>query len=263
MGVVHYYSHHPAHETPEHHHNHHVLLIPLSRVRGIELTLSECRQREQMTNGGIIITPANVSHSAVLKEGAEFIVLDLEPTFVARSAHELVEPDDVEVVPHFARADPLIYQIGLTLKTELTSDESVSRFYAESLFTALSAHLLRKYSKRQHRIREYEDGLPTYKLNQALEYINAHLDQEIKLADLAKLLGMSQYYFCRLFKQSMGISPYQYLIQQRVEQAKQLLKQKGVAIADIALECGFSSQSHLSEHFRKLTGSTPKAYRGQ
>ncbi|AFY56850.1 transcriptional regulator containing an amidase domain and an AraC-type DNA-binding HTH domain [Rivularia sp. PCC 7116] len=105
---------------------------------------------------------------------------------------------------------------------------------------------------------------PTYKLHQLqqiLDYIDAHLDKDIKLADLARLLDISQFHFSHLFKQSIGMSPYQYLLQQRVERAKLLLKQKDRLIVDIALECGFSSHSHLSRKFRQLTGITPKQYR--
>ncbi len=81
---------------------------------------------------------------------------------------------------------------------------------------------------------------------------------------MATQLGMSQYYFCRLFRQSMGLPPYRYVIQQRIERAKQLLRsERQRAIADIALDCGFSSQSHLARHFRQMTGVTPKAYRRQ
>jgi AraC family transcriptional regulator len=94
-----------------------------------------------------------------------------------------------------------------------------------------------------------------------LDYINDHLDRDIKLADLATLLDMSQFHFSHLFKQSLDTSPYQYLLQQRVERAKQLLKQTERSIMDIALDCGFSSHSHLSKQFRQLTGITPKAYR--
>ncbi|MDJ0621078.1 MAG: helix-turn-helix transcriptional regulator [Calothrix sp. MO_192.B10] len=91
--------------------------------------------------------------------------------------------------------------------------------------------------------------------------MDAHLDREIKLADLAQLVDMSQFHFGRLFKQSLGLSPYQYLLQQRVERAKQLLKQTDKSIMDIAFDCGFNSHSHLSRRFRQLTGMTPKAYR--
>jgi AraC family transcriptional regulator len=64
-----------------------------------------------------------------------------------------------------------------------------------------------------------------------------------------------------MFKGAIGTSPYQYLLQQRIERAKLLLKQKERSIVDIALECGFNSHSHLSKQFRQLTGMTPKAYR--
>ena len=83
----------------------------------------------------------------------------------------------------------------------------------------------------------------------------------IKLADLAQLLDMSPFHFSRLFKRSIGMTPHQYLSQQRVERAKQLLKKSDRLIIDIALECGFSSHSHLSKQFRQITGITPKAYR--
>jgi AraC family transcriptional regulator len=98
-------------------------------------------------------------------------------------------------------------------------------------------------------------------LKQLLDYIHANLAQDIKLTNLAQIVGMSQYYFCQLFKQSMGIAPYQYVIQLRVERAKQLLKCREMAISDVALACGFANQSHFTKHFRKLTGITPKAYR--
>jgi AraC family transcriptional regulator len=103
--------------------------------------------------------------------------------------------------------------------------------------------------------------LPQRQLMQVLDYIHASLDQEIKLADLAALLNMSQYHFSHMFKQAIGVAPYQYLLQQRVERAKQLLKKTDQSIIEIALACGFSSHSHLSKQFRQLTGETPTAYR--
>ncbi len=98
-------------------------------------------------------------------------------------------------------------------------------------------------------------------LLQVIDYINDYLAEEIKLSDLAELLGMSQFHFSHLFKQSMGVPPHQYVIQQRVERAKQFLKQTELSIAEIAFLCGFNSHSHLSKWFRQLTGMTPKAYR--
>jgi len=125
----------------------------------------------------------------------------------------------------------------------------------------LAVHLLRQYSAIKPRLTVYNGGLPQRQLIQILEYIDANLHEDIKLADLAQLLGMSQFHFSHLFKQAMGIAPYQYLLQQRIERAKQLLKKSDRSIIEIALVCGFNSHSHLSKQFRQITGMTPKAYR--
>ena len=74
---------------------------------------------------------------------------------------------------------------------------------------------------------------------------------------------MGESHFSRSFKQSVGIAPYQYLMQQRVERAKQLLKKQAISIGDIALDCGFANQTHLTKVFRQMTGVTPKAYQKQ
>ena len=98
-------------------------------------------------------------------------------------------------------------------------------------------------------------------LQQALDYIERNLDQAITLEDIASDLGISQFHFCRYFKKHMGIAPYRYVIQQRVERAKQLIKGHKLSLVEIALLCGFNSQSHLIHHFKKQTGITPKTYR--
>jgi AraC family transcriptional regulator len=154
-----------------------------------------------------------------------------------------------------------IEAIGMMLLTELQQENVGSRLYVESLRNILTVHLLRQYATSKLNLATYEGGLPQHQLMQVLEYINAYLHQDIKLADLAALLDMSQFHFSHLFKQSIGIAPYQYLLQQRIERAKLLLKQTERTIVEIALDCGFSSHSHLSKQFRQFTGMTPKAYR--
>jgi AraC family transcriptional regulator len=98
-------------------------------------------------------------------------------------------------------------------------------------------------------------------LREAIEYIHAHLNRDLSLTELASVINLSPTYFASLFKQAMGISPYQYVIQQRVDQAKMMLAKTDLAIADIALQVGFSSQSHLNQQFKRITGMTPKQVR--
>lgn len=183
--------------------------------------------------------------------------------FIQSVAEETIDtnPEHLELLPEFRIRDPQIEAIGTLLLAELKQGSSGGRLYIESLANILAVHLLRQYAATKPHLRVYEGGLPQRQLLQVLDYINDHLSQDIKLSDLAALLDMSQFHFSHLFKQSLGTSPYQYLLQQRIERAKQLLKHSDRSIIDIAFLCGFNSHSHLSKQFRQLTGMTPKDYR--
>ncbi len=208
----------------------------------------------------MVIIPAYTPHKSnwKVKEEANFTLLLLEPGYLAQMAYESVNSDRVELLPTFAKHDAIIHQIGSLLQAELEAEGANSRLFVDGLTTALSAHLLRQYCTVQQILRDYQGGLPKYKLQQAINYIQAHLAEDISLEAIAAELDMSRYYFCRLFKQSTGISPYQYVIQCRIDRAKALLLQGQQSIADVALQVGFTSQSHFTKHFKRLVGATPK-----
>jgi AraC family transcriptional regulator len=170
--------------------------------------------------------------------------------------------DRLELLPILSSRDPQLKAIATSFRAEMFNNELGGKLYTESLANLFLIHLLRKYCTQTFTPRSYDNGLSRYQLQQAIDFIQAHLNSKFRLQDLTELLGISQYYFCRLFKQSMGISPYQYVLQQRVERVKLLLStQPKKAIADISLECGFSSQNQMTQHFRKITGTTPRTYR--
>lgn len=262
-------------DTPEVSSSQHIVCIPLGHQTPEHQTVdieffSEGQserisfQEKDYANGCIQFFPTNVSYGncsdSTLKV-LEWIHCYLEPTFLAQIAHESVNPDRVELLPTLKKADLLIQQIGLALKASLEADGGGDRFYVDAMATALSAHLLRHYSTRIHRFKKYEDGLSKRKLKQAIDYMEEHLGENLSLKDIANELGMSRYYFCHLFKKSTGISPHQYLIRQRVERAKLLLKQPKRTVASIAMECGFANQSHFAKYFRQWTGVNPNQFR--
>jgi AraC family transcriptional regulator len=211
--------------------------------------------------GGIDILPAYVSTRCNWNQRVEFTHFYLEPTFISHAAYESVNPDRVELKLTLQQPDLLIWQIGLTLKNALETNPDRSCFYAESMATALAAHLLQFYATRKQILRKNSDGLPKSKLDLATEYINTYLDRDISLTALAVELDLSQYYFCKLFKQSIGMTPHAYLIQQRLERAKQLLKYSKGTMLDIALQCGFANPSHFAKYFRQKFGVSPKEFR--
>ena len=215
--------------------------------------------------GEMLITPANTPLFARWDGEEHCLQIRLTDEFMRTVARETVvgDCDRITLKPEFHARNPQIESISTMLLNELQQGSLSNRLYVDSLSNILAVNLLRQHATTRPHLPTYEGGLPSRQIQQILDYIDAHLDREIKLSDLAQLLEMSQFHFSRLFKQSIGISPYQYLIQQRVGRAKQLLKQTDRLITDIALECGFSSHSHLSKQFRQLTGMSPRTYRSK
>jgi AraC family transcriptional regulator len=189
----------------------------------------------------------------------------ITPLFLERIATETncLNSKQVELLPIVKNHDPQIESIALSFLNEMNTEGLGGKLYTESLANLFAIHLLRHYCAFEPKLKQYQGGLPKHKLQQAIDYIQANLDQKLTLEAIAQHLNMSVYHFCDLFKQSVGIAPYKYVLQQRVERAKQLLKDEERAIVDIALECGFANQTHLNKHFRKFTGMTPNSYRHQ
>ena len=104
-------------------------------------------------------------------------------------------------------------------------------------------------------------GLPPAVLRRVLAHINAHLTERIELSDLAALAGLSRHHFGAAFKQSIGLAPHHYILERRLERARDLLQEQGRSIASIAAAAGFSSQSHLTVRFARWAGTTPGRYR--
>jgi AraC family transcriptional regulator len=259
------YHRQPIWKMPENSTAQHVIVVhqePEGHVQ-VNRVMNGTKQKEILGYGSCVVIPADILHQSDWEQDVEFTLLLLEPSYLAHVAHETVDGDRVELIPQFAKLDSVISNLGFALKAELDSDGERGRLYAESATTFLAAHLLQHYCNQSQLLPDYTGGLPKYRLREAIAYIQAHLGEEISLEAIAKHLNMSQYYFCHLFKQSMGVSPYQYVLQQRINKAKQLLKQQQFTITDVALECGFANQTHFTKHFRKFTGTTPKAYREQ
>ena len=252
--------HQPGNETSECCLPTYLLSIHLGRPIQLELTAEGRRSSDSLIEGDIMISPPYLHRKLAWDVDAEFLLLCLEPKLFIAAAPESINTDRIQVTPQRKTRDPLIQHIGLALKTEMEIDGLSSRLYAESMGSALAVHLLHRYSTHQPAIRAYSDGLSGRKLQQAIDYIQDHFNEDISLQAIATEVGMSRYYFSRLFKQSTGISPYQYLLKCCIERSKALLLQGRQKITDIAIQVGFANQSQFGRHFKRFTGVTPKQF---
>jgi AraC family transcriptional regulator len=157
--------------------------------------------------------------------------------------------------------DPVIARLGALGRRELSDGGAGGRLYLEGLATLLTVHLLRDFGSSRPVLPQYRGGLAPRQMRRVLDYIDAHLTDELGLVELAAIAGLSPNHFGEVFKTSVGKSPHQFVTERRVEQAMALLRNDQRSIAEIAQAAGFSSQSRLTQNFRRLTGLTPGQFR--
>ena len=114
---------------------------------------------------------------------------------------------------------------------------------------------------RTTRDREYRTGMPAARLNCVLDFMRQNYSKETRLWELAHLAGVSPPYFCELFKESTGISPYQYSLRCRMDRAKEFLRSPQFTVRQVAEATGFADQSHFTKVFRRMVGVTPLQFR--
>ncbi len=190
----------------------------------------------------------------------------LTPELVTKVAEEAFGLDPTSLhfpVRYYDRSCPEIIGTLSALRRELLIGAPGGRLYAESLSNVLVVQLIRHLSTAGVANRQpcgNEGRLARSTLQTVQEYIHAHLDQNIALSDLAAVANLSEFHFARLFKLTTGLPPYRFVIHQRVERAKLLILEGRLSLAQIAFDVGFSDQSQLSRHFKKIVGVTPKQF---
>lgn len=174
---------------------------------------------ERHRYGDISITPAGVDYAERWYENDSYLHLRLQPNFLKRVAKTAadIESNRLELLSKFKTRDSFLEQIGMSLLSELKTGGLAEKLYVDSIINVLAIHLLRNYCIIPKLPSKPSGRLSQRKLKLAIDYIQAHLDEEIGLENIARSIEMNSTYFCHLFKNSMGTSPYNYVIEQRLK----------------------------------------------
>jgi len=194
---------------------------------------------------------------------ASFFAVAMDEAFVKEIWEtEFGQVGDFELKTAIGVRDLVINRIGLLGRKELSEGGIGGRLYAGGFGTALAVHLLRQYSTSPRtRVIHKKGGLALRPRQRVIDYINEHLQDELSLFELARIANLSPHHFATVFKASTGISPHRYVIERRIDRARDLLRQDEKTISEIAYAVGFSSQSHLTANFRRTMGVTPRKFR--
>lgn len=238
----------------------HLVFISLAGPTNVEWNLEGQRATGRILPGQVSVMSANKLNEWQWDGRPDVFHVYIKAAFFDEIALQ-ADVQHVELVDRFGLDDPVIRQICLNILKELMSIGFAGRLYGDFLAQALAIQLLRRHCVFGPRAPETPAALPGYKLRRALEFIEMHLAEEITVDSIAEAASTSTFHFAHAFKKATGSSPHQYVIRQRIERAKELLKQTDLPIVEVAMSVGFATQNHFTTVFGKFCGATPKQYR--
>jgi AraC family transcriptional regulator len=212
-------------------------------------------------HGDIDIIPARTnSRWEIHDQNDTALILSLPPSLLDTVAEEQgFDSRRVEIRNRFQIRDAQLENVCWALKAEMESNYPSGRLYTDSLAVSVASRLVSTHSSVAQRAAAQNGGLGGRRLKQTLAYIEDNLCEDLSLSRIASITGVSASHFKTLFRESAGVPLHQYVIQRRIERAKDLLMQDKLSIAEIALATGFSHQSHLARHMRRSVGLSPRA----
>jgi AraC family transcriptional regulator len=214
--------------------------------------------RRLQSEGDIDLLPAGLAGEWRDEAPARFLLMRLPDAVLGQASD-----GPARLAPRFQLRDAQLRHIGLALKAELEDGRPNGRVYVDGLGLALAAHLVARYAlpPAPAIALSSAQALSPRQARRVREHIEAHLDADLSMADLAAVAGVGVSHFRALFGRSFGQPPHRYLVERRVARARALIEADAAPLAEVALMAGFSHQSHLARWMRRLTGETPGALR--
>jgi AraC family transcriptional regulator len=211
----------------------------------------------------VIITPAGIESGWQWHARSKVMVVTIDPDrlgrFVKSELGVLLTDRQLKDVP--VAKDPDLVLAGSMLLDALRLRSAGSEVMFESLARVFLVKLIESYGEERSGAVAYEHGLSPDQHARVLDHLGRHFGSNITIEALAREAGLSPSHFSRVFHRTFGETPYQFVMDYRVEQARKMLADPRQPLIDIALRCGFSDQPHFSRIFKRLTGQTPKEYR--
>jgi AraC family transcriptional regulator len=214
-----------------------------------------------LTSGG---APYDCRWKAVTSEPFESMAVFIELPLLQRAMEEVfgAEAAHVRLRDISAFTDVALSSLMERVREELMRRQA-SPLFLQGIAQAIAIHLARNYAETIKDSPSGSPSLPGYKLRQITDWLAENVAEEFNLDRLAAQAGLSKFYFNRLFKSAMGMSPSRYHITLRMDEAKRLLRETKKSVVDVALDVGYANPSHFAQLFRRETGLSPSDYRRQ
>lgn len=197
--------------------------------------------------------------TAPVQRSNSFTALYFDPQSVFN--HLGTKSSDAPPRPNMYFEDNALIQTMWKIDGLLRGNNVPDRLYMETLGLSAAIEIHRMSEQAFPATLKASGQLSQRQMQRVMELVDAHLEIDISLDDLAEAAGLSPFHFTRLFKNTTGVAPYQYVLRLRIERSQEMLRRKDLSIAKVAAAVGFKGAVQFNRNFRKLTGSTPSEYR--
>ena len=168
---------------------------------------------------------------------------------------------EVELRPSHKFADPRLSALVTAAHAEMAAGFPSGRLFLDSLEQALAIALVNGHAVRHRAVQVYQGGLGAARLRRVKELVRANIEYDLSLDEMAESVGLSTAHFARMFRKSTGETPHQFVLRQKIERAKSMLRDPDARVLDVALACGFKTQQHFAQVFRDVCRVSPTEYR--
>ena len=168
---------------------------------------------------------------------------------------------EVGLRPSRKFANPRLSALVAAAHAEMVAGFPSGRLFMDSVEQAMAVALVKDHAVRHRPVQAFRGGLGSARLRRVKELIHAKMEDDLSLDEMARAVGQSTAHFARMFRKSTGETPHQFVLRQRMERAKAMLRAPDARILDVAVACGFKTQQHFAQVFRDVVGVSPTEYR--
>lgn len=168
---------------------------------------------------------------------------------------------EIELPTYRKFADARLSALGAAVHAEMVAGFPSGRLFLDSVERAIAVALVNGHAVRHRPVQIYRGGLGSARLRRIKELVDAKMEDDLSLDEMAQSVGLSTAHFARMFRQSTGETPHQFVLRQRVERAKVMLRAPDARVLDVSVACGFKTQQHFAQVFRDACRVSPTEYR--
>jgi AraC family transcriptional regulator len=250
-------------EMPEHFVDGHRLIVALPTEKPIPFEWRERNnwQQKLLKTGDFALQTHGELNRPRWFGRMKILAISLDPEFVSGVFQGSLPPSKISFLERRCESDPVISRFAVHFNEELHTSNNAGRLYGDSLAMAFSLHLIESYSRFENKIKTPNGKLSSRQLHRTLEFINSNIAENLSIEQLSGEACLSPFHFAKLFRNTIGLTPHQYVLQSRIERAKRLIiKLPSLNLTEIGLSVGFFDQAHFTKSFKRIVGATPKIF---